>query len=62
MGEDLPTPYTGAQSLASQLDSGFLVTRKGEGHTAYASGNACIDSTVDAYLVKGTVPKTDPLC
>ncbi len=59
---DPATPYTGAQSLASQLDSGFLVTRKGEGHTAYASGNACIDSTVDAYLVHGTVPAKDPLC
>jgi pimeloyl-ACP methyl ester carboxylesterase len=59
---DPATPYTGAQSLASQLDSGFLVTRKGQGHTAYASGNACIDSTVDAYLVEGTVPKKDPLC
>ena len=59
---DPATPYVGAQSLASQLDSGFLVTRAGEGHTAYASGNACIDSTVDAYLVKGTVPAKDPKC
>ncbi len=59
---DPATPYVGAQSLASQLDSGFLVTRKGEGHTAYASGNACIDTTVDAYLVKGTVPAQDRLC
>jgi pimeloyl-ACP methyl ester carboxylesterase len=59
---DPATPYTGAKSLASQLDSGFLVTRRGEGHTAYGSGNACIDRTVDAYLVKGTVPAQDPLC
>ncbi|MCU1414523.1 MAG: peptidase [Microbacteriaceae bacterium] len=59
---DPATPYTGAQSLASQLDSGFLVTRTGEGHTAYGSGNACIDSTVDTYLVKGTVPAKDPQC
>ena len=59
---DPATPYVGAQSLASQLDSGFLVTRTGEGHTAYASGNACIDRTVDAYLTAGTVPKSDPDC
>ncbi len=59
---DPATPYTGAQSLASQLDSGFLVTRTGEGHTAYGSGNACIDSTVDAYLVRGTIPAKDPQC
>lgn len=59
---DPATPYVGAESLAGQLDSGFLVTRKGEGHTAYASGNSCIDSAVDAYLVKGTVPPKDPQC
>jgi len=59
---DPATPYTGAQSLAKQLVSGFLITRKGEGHTAYASGNACIDTTVDAYLVNGTVPTKDPQC
>jgi hypothetical protein len=60
--DDPATPYTGAVSLAKQLDSGFLVTRKGEGHTAYASGNNCIDDTVDAFLTKGTVPAKDPLC
>jgi hypothetical protein len=48
--------------MAGQLSSGVLVTREGEGHTAYAQGNACIDSTVDAYLLEGTVPSTDPLC
>ena len=41
---------------------GHLVTRKGEGHTAYGSGNACIDRTVDSYLVNGTIPAKDPLC
>jgi pimeloyl-ACP methyl ester carboxylesterase len=60
--DDPATPYTGAVSLAKQLDSGFLVTRKGEGHTAYASGNACIDKTVDSFFVTGVQPKTDPLC
>lgn len=59
---DPATPYSGAVSLAKQLDSGHLVTRKGQGHTAYASGNKCIDRTVDAYLIDGTVPARDPLC
>ncbi len=59
---DPATPYSGAVSLAKQLDSGFLVTRKGEGHTAYASGNSCIDTTVDDFLVTGVQPKADPLC
>jgi len=60
--DDPATPYSGAVALADQLDSGVLVSRTGEGHTAYASGNACIDRTVDAYLVKGTVPVADPHC
>jgi len=59
---DPATPYAWAQAMAEQLESGVLVTRAGEGHTAYAQGNACIDRTVDAYLVEGTVPATDPLC
>ena len=60
--DDPATPYSGAVALADQLDSGVLVSRTGEGHTAYASGNDCIDRTVDAYLVKGTVPAVDPHC
>ena len=59
---DPATPYSGAQALASQLASGFLVTRTGEGHTAYAGGNSCIDTTVDDYFVDGTVPPADPQC
>jgi pimeloyl-ACP methyl ester carboxylesterase len=59
---DPATPYAWAQAMASQLASGVLVTREGEGHTAYAQGNECIDATVDAYLVDGTVPGTDPMC
>ena len=60
--DDPATPYSGAVALADQLDSGVLVSRTGEGHTAYASGNACIDRTVDRYLVSGTVPADDPHC
>jgi pimeloyl-ACP methyl ester carboxylesterase len=59
---DPATPYAWAQAMAGQLESGVLVTRAGEGHTAYAQGNACIDATVDDYLVDGTVPAADPLC
>jgi pimeloyl-ACP methyl ester carboxylesterase len=59
---DPATPYADAVALSTELESGVLVTRKGEGHTAYGSGNTCIDRTVDAYLVSGTVPARDPLC
>jgi pimeloyl-ACP methyl ester carboxylesterase len=59
---DPATPYAGGVSLSKQLSSGVLVTHKGEGHTIYAQGDTCIDTTVDAYLINGTVPKADPMC
>jgi pimeloyl-ACP methyl ester carboxylesterase len=59
---DPATPYAWAQSLAGQLESGVLVTFNGEGHTAYGNGNRCIQSTVDAYFLDGTVPSADPDC
>ena len=39
-----------AVALAEQLDSGVLLSRDGDGHTAYNKGNACIDDAVHAYL------------
>jgi pimeloyl-ACP methyl ester carboxylesterase len=59
---DPATPYAGGVSLSKQLSSGVLVTHQGEGHTVYAQGDTCIDSTVDAYLISGTVPTNDPMC
>ena len=59
---DPATPYADAQDLAQQLDGSQLVTFHGQGHTAYDRGDQCIDNTVDAYLLKFTVPLTDPQC
>jgi pimeloyl-ACP methyl ester carboxylesterase len=59
---DPATPYAGGASLSKQLSSGVLVTHQGEGHTVYAQGDNCIDGTVDAYLINGTVPASDPMC
>ncbi len=59
---DPATPYESAVALADQLESGVLLTREGDGHTAYGQGNSCIDSTVDDYLVDGTVPPPDKRC
>ncbi len=56
---DPATPYEWAESMAKQLDSGVLLTREGDGHTAYGQDNACIDSTVNAYLLDGAVPAPD---
>lgn len=59
---DPATPYANAVALAAQLSSGVLVSYEGEGHTIYAQGVACIDDTVDAYLLRGVVPTADPQC
>ena len=59
---DPATPYSWAQALAKQLDSGVLVTWKGNGHTAYGRANECLTSTVDAYFVDGKVPAAGTSC
>lgn len=59
---DPATPFAWAKALARQLDSGVLVSRNGDGHTAYNRGNACINDTVDSYLIDGTVPKNGKSC
>ncbi len=59
---DPATPYAQAQSLAAMLDSGILVTYKGEGHTAYLTAGECIQNAVDDYLVDGKTPKDGLTC
>lgn len=59
---DSATPYAWSEALAEQLDSGFLVTRDGDGHTGYRMGDQCIDGIVDAYLVDLTVPEDGMAC
>ena len=60
---DPATPYQQAVDLAHKvLAKGFLVTFKGEGHTAYGRSNSCISKAVDNWLVSGKLPKTEPKC
>jgi pimeloyl-ACP methyl ester carboxylesterase len=59
---DPATPLTWAQALAKQLSSGVLVKRDGDGHTGYRSGNSCVDTTVESYLVAGKVPPREVDC
>ena len=58
---DPATPYQWAKNLASQLESGTLITRKGEGHTGYFFSN-CVRKATDAYLLELTVPKKNLVC
>jgi pimeloyl-ACP methyl ester carboxylesterase len=56
---DPATPLKWAEALAAQLESGVLLRRDGDGHTAYNAGNECVDDTIEAYLLQGEVP-ADP--
>lgn len=59
---DPATPYQWAVHLADQLESGVLVSRDGDGHTGYNSGNECVDSAIEDYLIEGTVPEDGLSC
>ncbi|UPZ29089.1 alpha/beta hydrolase [Streptomyces sp. LRE541] len=61
---DPATPYEGARKMADELGKGVGVqlTWKGEGHGAYGSGSDCVDSTVDDYLLDGSVPDDGKVC
>jgi hypothetical protein len=59
---DPATPYEWAVALADQLESGVLVSRDGDGHLGYNSGNECVDEAVEDYLIEGTVPEDGLSC
>ncbi len=53
---DPATTLKEAEALASKLESAVLIRRDGDGHTAYNSGNECVDEAIESYLLDGTVP------
>ncbi len=59
---DPATPYRYAPKMAQALRTGVLVTREGEGHTAFTSGNRCIVDIVNRFYVDGAVPKDGTTC
>jgi pimeloyl-ACP methyl ester carboxylesterase len=59
---DPATPYQQAVNLAHELDSGVLLSRDGDGHTAYGAGNPCINDAVNTYLAQGTPPADGTRC
>lgn len=58
---DPATPYRWAESLATQLESGVLVTYEGEGHTA-STTSSCVADVIGEYFLTGAVPASDPRC
>jgi pimeloyl-ACP methyl ester carboxylesterase len=60
---DPATPFVDAQHLASELDSGVLLSYDGDGHTVYGDGESgCVDRIGNAYLLNLTVPKAGTKC
>ena len=59
---DPATPYRWAEALAEQLESGVLLSRDGDGHTGYNSGNDCVDKAIEDYLIEGAVPEDGLSC
>lgn len=59
---DPATPMSWAEALADQLESGVLIRRDGDGHTAYNAGNACVDEAIEGYLLDGEVPEDGLSC
>lgn len=61
---DPATPYEGARRMVEALGAGVGVelTYKGQGHGAYGSGNSCVQSAVNDYLLVGKVPKSGTAC
>ena len=59
---DSATPYAWSEALADQLESGFLLTRDGDGHTGYRMGDDCVDEIVEEYLLELMVPEDGMVC
>lgn len=50
---DPATPLKWAKALHEQMPTSALLTYVGDGHTAYLTGNYCVDSYVNNYLLTG---------
>jgi hypothetical protein len=55
---DPATPFQWSVALADQLESGVLITHRGDGHTVYRTGAPeCVRGPVDRYLLTGAAPE-----
>lgn len=59
---DPATPYEWSVRLRDQLSNARLLTFDGDGHTAYARSNSCIDDAINDYYTKGKTPQDDTTC
>lgn len=60
---DPATPIEGARRSLVAFAGARMLTVTDEGdHGQYASGNACVDAAVEAFIVHGTLPARDKTC
>ncbi|TSA46938.1 MAG: alpha/beta hydrolase [Actinomycetales bacterium] len=59
---DPATPYEWARGLHKEIAGSRLLTLDADGHTGHGRGSTCIDSAVDAYLLKSSIPVKDLFC
>jgi pimeloyl-ACP methyl ester carboxylesterase len=53
---DPATPYQWAKGLNKILTNSVLLSLTGDGHTGQGQGNTCIDSQVDGFYLKNSIP------
>lgn len=58
---DPATPYQWAKNLASQLESGRLVTYEGEGHIAFGKSD-CVTNIIYKYFNAEALPQPETIC
>jgi pimeloyl-ACP methyl ester carboxylesterase len=59
---DPATPYEWSVRLRKELSNASLLTFDGDGHTAYARSNSCIDNAINDYYTGGKVPQDGKKC
>lgn len=52
---DPATPYEWSVQLRKELANARLLTFDGDGHTAYARSNSCVDNAINDYYTQGTL-------
>jgi pimeloyl-ACP methyl ester carboxylesterase len=59
---DPATPLPFAALLADEVGNAVVITREGDGHTAYREGSPCIDDAIDGFLMDGVLPADGLAC
>ena len=60
--DDPATPYQNSVALAQRLPGSALLTHRGDGHTVYTDGVACVDDAVNRYLLDTVLPPPNTVC